>query len=391
MIPSFARLLLLSFLPIFCLAQPEDTEWVGKLDYGGQKLPFKFEIVGDQIIFSNGIERIEQQIESVGDSFNVWLKPFDAVIRAKYSGGRISGVWEKPYRKSSVPFVAELGTERYQVTRKAKKVGDKWSMTFEAGENGYPAVELFNQSGNQVSGTVQTDTGDFRFFEGVVNGDSIKMGSFDGAHGFLLHGKKTGKKWSGTFYFEPGYTEGREAVVDNNATISDPFQMVEIEKGVHTPYYDLLGAGQGRNSIDVDRYSGKVLVIQVFGTWCPNSLDQTNYLLDWFLRKPKDVEILSVTYEPNFSKEYGMRRISEYVSHLQIPYDVVLGGSLSKSQAAMPFPFMNRIQAFPTLVLIDKEGYARYVHSYFSGPATGDDFEKFKVEFEEKIRLLAEE
>ena len=118
--------------------------------------------------------------------------------------------------------------------------------------------------------------------------------------------------------------------------------MVIIDEIKHKPYFDLLGAGSGRNAIDVSQYADKVVIIQVFGTWCPNSFDQTRFLVDWYKSKNEDVEVVASTYEPNYSKEYGLKRIADYKSNLGIPYDVYLGGQLSKAQAAFSFPFIER-------------------------------------------------
>ena len=75
----------------------------------------------------------------------------------------------------------------------------------------------------------------------------------------------------------------------------------------------------------------------------------------------------------------------------EIEYDLILGGRLSKTGAATPFPFMNRIEAFPTLVILDKQGYVRYVHSYFNGPATGEYYRSFDQRFNEIVDLLVAE
>ena len=154
----------------------------------------------------------------------------------------------------------------------------------------------------------------------------------------------------------------------------------------------MLGAGSGKNAIDPTKYEGKVLIIQLFGTWCPNSHDQTTYLVDWYQKnKEKDIAILASSYEANYSQEYGLERIEKYKSVNGIEYDMVLGGRLSKTAAAIPFPFMEKIEAFPTLVIVDKQGYVRYVHSYFNGPATGSYYTEFDDRFNAIIaELLAE-
>ena len=122
--------------------------------------------------------------------------------------------------------------------------------------------------------------------EGILDGDSLKLSSFDGAHAFMIIGLKTGPdSWEGKIIFDDNYSERWTATYDKNAELDDPFELIEIEKGVHQPYYDLLGAGSGPNSIDASKYEGKVLVIQLFGTWCPNSQDQTGYLVNWYRKE----------------------------------------------------------------------------------------------------------
>ena len=128
------------------------------------------------------------------------------------------------------------------------------------------------------------------------------------------------------------------------------------------------------------------------GSWCPNSLDETRYLTRWYDKnKDKDVEILAVFYEMNYSKEYGMRRIEEYVEQNDIPYPTALGGPANKGQAALAFPFISKLAAFPTLVILDKAGQARYMHTYFQGPATGEYYKEFDRRFEAIIAGLLKE
>ncbi|MEO1256187.1 MAG: TlpA disulfide reductase family protein, partial [Bacteroidota bacterium] len=236
------------------------------------------------------------------------------------------------------------------------------------------------------------EVSDYRYFEGILEVDSISLSSFDGAHSFALTGKKSEEGWSGKMVYDNGYEEPWEATYDENVSLIDPFEMVTVEPGKYKPYYDLLGAGEGKNAIKADKYNGKVLVIQLFGTWCPNSHDQTKYLTEWYHENnDRGVEILAASFEANYSQAYGLNRLEKYREVNEIPYDLVLGGRLSKTGAAMPFPFMNKIAAFPTLVILDKQGYVRYVHSYFNGPATGAYYQAFDQQFNEKIDLLINE
>ena len=57
-----------------------------------------------------------------------------------------------------------------------------------------------SQEKNRVTGTLRTNTGDYRYLEGIVDGDSLRLSTFDGAHAFLFTAKVTDSSLSGTFY-----------------------------------------------------------------------------------------------------------------------------------------------------------------------------------------------
>ncbi|WP_436517252.1 peroxiredoxin family protein [Ekhidna sp. To15] len=376
-------------------------QWRGVVKYDSREIPFTFEIgypngeVPEVTIINGQDRRVVSNTKVEGDSIIIPMDPFDVDIRARFTAMSMSGNYNKYYRDLSLPFIAEYGKSRMKKNsiRLSAPIQKRWAITFSPHTPGMSAgVGLFSQRGNIVSGTIMTQVSDYRFFEGIVDGDSIKMSCFDGAHAFAFLGKRSGDGWSGDMVYDNGYSEPWNAVYDATAELKNPFEMVEIEPGTHKPYYDLLGAGEGKDAIDPSRYEGKVLIIQLFGTWCPNSHDQTKYLVDWYKKNSnKEIAILASSFEANYSKEYGLKRLEDYREMNEIPYDLVLGGRLSKTGAAMPFPFMQRIEAFPSLVIIDKQGYVRHVHSYFNGPATGEYYRSFDRRFNEIIdALLAE-
>ena len=53
--------------------------------------------------------------------------------------------------------------------------------------------------------------------------------------------------------------------------------------------------------------------------------------------------------------------------------------------------FINKIEAFPTLIILDKKGNARYMHTYFQGPATGQGYVDFDIRFKAIIKELLNE
>lgn len=402
----FMRLLFVLFLSAFGFDLASQSlkigEWKGEISYEDYTVPFLFEVSPSggeipEITFINGSERrTVTNAEMTGDTLVIPMDPFDVTIKVRYTAMSMEGFYIKHYRDAKFPFNANFGQQRFTKNSVSPDVPieEKWDMTFSPETSSMSkGVGIFKKYGNKVFGTVLTETSDYRYFEGIIDGDSMMLSSFDGAHAFMILGKKKGaKEWKGTMVFDNSYSEPWIAKYDPNASIKAPFEVVKVEKGVHKPYYDLLGAGSGRDVVDPSKYQGKVLIIQAFGTWCPNSHDQTKFLSSWYEKnKQRNVAILASSYEANYSQDYGLSRIKEYKLMNNISYDVVLGGRLSKVAAATPFPFIDRIKAFPTLVIVDKEGYARYVHSYFNGPATGTYYKDFIKQFNTIIDELEAE
>lgn len=399
------KLLLISFilLGVFPAAAQliKAGTWRGVISYGTEEVPFTFELSypnGEipQIVIKNGGNRqIVKNASIEGDTLMLPLDPFDVEIRTAFSAMEMKGVYRKYYRDVTRSFTAAYGQPRMRRSSISEPpmIEEKWALTFSPGETGESkGICLVQQDGANVTGTIMTEVGDYRFFEGILDGDSIRMSCFDGVHAFLFHGKKSDTGWQGQMIYDKGYSESWTAEYKVEAELRDPFDIVKIEPGKQKPYYDLLGAGEGPDAINPEKYQGKVLVIQVFGTWCPNSYDQTRYLVDWYNENSdRKVEILASSYEANYSKEYGLQRIEEYRVANEIPYDIVLGGKLSKRGAAMAFEFIDQLEAFPTLIIMDKQGYARHVLSYFNGPATGAYFQEFDEKFNKIIDALEAE
>jgi thiol-disulfide isomerase/thioredoxin len=393
-------LLLILFQPKLFSQSPKSGTWKGTIIYSNAEVPFNFEVNYPEnrnspiLTFINGEDRSALQTEISNDSLIIPMFAFDITLKMKMGEENMQGELIKHYSGRSYPFRGEYGAPRYEIKEEESpvQVGSKWEMAINVGlQSEYPAVGLFEQHGNRVTGTIMTEVSDYRFFEGKVEDNKIEMSTFDGVHSFLLKGDYENNKWRGELILDDGYSRKWVAEENENAELPDPFEIVDLSNKNIKPDLSKLTVLEGQK-INIDEYENKVLIIQIMGTWCSNSQDQTRYLTDWYGKnRSRDVEILAVNYEANYSPEYGVSRIKTYKERLNIPYQMVLGGRMNKEEAADPFPFIDSIMAFPTLVIVDKEGYARYVHSYFTGPATKEYYKDFDTKFNSIINELTAE
>jgi len=176
--------------------------WGGVIHYSQRAIPFTFEVsypngATPQFTFINGQERREiNKVSWQDDSIVISLRPFDVEIKAAVTAMTMEGFYTKFYRNTSFRFTADYDTQRFKKRsiRPSPVVEERWDMVFEEGTPGESrGVGLFKQIGQVVSGTIMAKTSDYRYFEGIMDGDSMKLSSFDGAHAFMILGKKEGK------------------------------------------------------------------------------------------------------------------------------------------------------------------------------------------------------
>ena len=216
------------------MAQKVKTgSWQGTISYDQAVIPFT--LITDhstdgtlKVTLVNGPEKIIiHNTHWKEDSLVIPMHAFDAEIIVKVATDKMLGRWVKNYKiNASQPFKAELNKQRFAEKRAKSqlKIPAKLKMTLTPGGGmAYEALGLFDHKNNILTGTIMTEVGDFRYFEGVIQGDSIFASSFDGVHAFLLEGKKTGDVWSGRFVMDNNYSEAWTGIDDPAFELSEPF------------------------------------------------------------------------------------------------------------------------------------------------------------------------
>jgi thiol-disulfide isomerase/thioredoxin len=139
-------------------------------------------------------------------------------------------------------------------------------------------------------------------------------------------------------------------------------------------------------SLKDEKYQNKVVILQIFGTWCPNCMDETKFYAQWYDKnKDKGVEIIGLAYENQKNGkadfDYASERVLKMKEKLNANYDFVIAGTSSSKAASESLPMLNKVMSFPTSIIIDKKGKVRRIHTGFSGPATGKYYEEFVNDF----------
>jgi len=402
--------------------------WRGELAIQGQQLPFLFEVKtegGKPVVYLinkglNGEERLRcDEISAAGDSATIKLHVFDAALVVRADGkDKLKGVWVKydaktPYRVPLVAFYTpndvlfddEGATEAFLSKDLQKGQTYRTEFTDETGEK-YPAVALIKQlvdpvgsPNNSVVGTFLTTTGDYRYLSGNFiqpqGEDHLMLSTFDGNHAFLFDAilNKGIDQLKGDFYSGKSGHETWTATLDPKAKLPDADTLTYLKKGESRLNFKFPSIVEGGSVSPTDpKYRGKVVVIQVLGSWCPNCMDETGFLVPWYEKnKARGVEVIGLGYERSSEYAKAAPRLRKLKERFNIGYDLAVAGVANKDSVAKSMPQLAKFLAFPTTIFLDKKGAVRSIHTGFSGPGTGKYYDEEIAGFNRTVDKLLKE
>jgi thiol-disulfide isomerase/thioredoxin len=375
------------------------------------ELPFNFEVIyvnedSFYIEIINDEERIIVDDITIGrdrgtakDTIVINFPIFDSYIKGIFVENVIQGEWVVNNRDNySIPFVAYHGrNHRFTNLRKTPvmDVSGKWEVTFglDEDEEPYKAIGDFKQDGNHLAGTFRTESGDYRYLEGTIQEDRLYLSVFDGSHAFLF-GAKILSDSTMTGFFRSGnhYRTLWDAKKNQDFELTAPEELTKMLDPTQRFYFSFENpAGETVSLLD-DRYQNKVKIIQIFGTWCPNCRDETEFLVDYLKNNPnQNLEVIALAFERHQNPEKAVNAIKRYQEKYEMGYEILLAGtSDDKSEATKTLPMLDKIISFPTMVFLDRNNQVKRIHTGFNGPATSE-YQNFKSDFESFVQELLSE
>lgn len=364
---------------------PATGSWRMDLMIGPKRIPFRFDLELKEnrtwgVRMYNAEETIlVDDVTLSGDSIRIRMPLYDSeFIGVVRSSDRIEGSWHNYLRGPdyTIPFVATSGKQGRFITknRASTNVSGQWAARFTPDDGDeYPGIGLFQQDASGlITGTFLTETGDYRYLEGVLSGDSLLLSCFDGSHAFLfeariLNDSMEGRFWSGT-HWQTAWT----ALRDDRATLRHPDSLTRLREGydmVDFRFPDL----QGRLVSPKDEaYKEKVLLVQIMGSWCPNCVDETRLLNEMYGRyHDQGLEIISIAFEKQADTSRAIEGLKRFRDVLDVRFPILYAGSSSKASASEKLPFLDHVMSFPTCIMVDRRGHVRRIRTGIYGPSTG--------------------
>ncbi len=372
-----------------------------------QSIPFLFNVVdssGKRIInIINADETLTvDDIQYQNDSLKITMPFFDSEFMVYVYPDSLVGRWTKIFanRKVSMPVKAYYGkTNRFEVNSSLpnKNVEGTWDAYFttEDFKDTSNAIGEFKIVKDKVYGTFLSTTGDYRYLEGKTEGNKLYLSTFDGSHAYLFVAELSSDKKklvNGVFYSGWNSKEIWSATKNSSAKLPDTDKLTFLKEGYSEINFKFKNLEGKEISLSDDYYKNKVVLVQIMGSWCPNCMDETNYLVPLYnVYKDKGLEIIGLCYERSEDFSVASKNVINMKKRLNIPYQLLIPGSNKKGFVNESLPMLQNFIAFPTLIVVDKNHKVRKIHTGYSGPATGKHYVEFKTEFESFIKKLLSE
>lgn len=372
----------------------------------GEKIVFNFVIEKSNsqtvLYVINAAERIKvDNIRFTADSVFISMPVFESVIKAVIKNNRWQGTWTKGGSRTEqiMAFSAVRSQQRFISTDSNAlfNVSGRWAVSFEGDKSApYPSVAEFEQKGNKLTGTILTPTGDYRYLEGIVTGNQLKLSTFDGGHAFLFTATIVNNKTisNGQFYSGKTFKESWYAVKNAKAKVNSSAAAMTMKPGEEKLNFTFPDLDGKLVSINDERFKNKVVIVQIMGSWCPNCMDETAFLSDYYNKnKQRGVEIISLAYEYSTDFERSVKSLRKFHQRFNVQYPMLITGvAVSDSlRTEKTLPQVTDIKFFPSSIIIDKKGIVRKFDTGFVGPGTGKHFDLYSKAFYAFIEELLNE
>jgi thiol-disulfide isomerase/thioredoxin len=398
LLASFAALLAVAALTTACGSRSRELEpgsYRAILELPGGELPFGLDVAQEEeglvLYLANGEERVRVADVTVAEGRLAATMPgYENTLTAEVRGGKLTGevsLLRAGGERQVLPFRAEAGkTWRFFETPATDNadVAGRWSVTFTSDQGKEsPGVAEFAQSFERVTGTILTPTGDHRFLAGEMRGEELYLSRFDGASAYLYkakvdaEGHLVGEYWSGKTGHQAFRAERNpDAVLDTSGVataLKDPAVRLEFT------FPDLEGQPV---SLADPKFQGKVVIVTLAGSWCPNCHDEAAFLAQLHRDlRGEGLEVVSLQFEHFGDFAQAAAATRRFRDKFGIEYTTLIAGTSDRDEAAKALPQLTGVFAYPTTIWVDRTGTVRKIHAGFSGPATGEHYTSLTREF----------
>jgi peroxiredoxin len=381
--------------------------WDATVQVGALQVPFKFGIDAGVANATGWFLNGKEHVSSTDGSFDgrhlvldfaSYAKRLDATLTAD---GTLEGVYAPTTPGSKVqPYTFHahrVTTSKATTAEKAPDIAGLWivpTQSEKAGENAWRFI--ISQSGLQITAAILRVDGDSGALTGTWGHDRVLLSHFDGARPSVI---EVSAAADGSLHLVVRNRSGADVTLTayrpqqarsmGLPEAADPARHTKV-RDPQQPFQFSFPDLDGHTVSSTDRrFRGKVLVVDIAGSWCPNCHDEAPFLESLYKKyHARGLEVVTLSFEEP-EQLSNPARLRAFRQQFGLTYTVLLAGSPDELHAKLPQAV--GLDAYPTTFFVGRDGRVRAVHAGFAAPATGAFNTNLKKDFTTRIeQLLAE-
>jgi peroxiredoxin len=361
------------------------------------EIPFQFEITGKapdlKASFFDGDLRVPSTSSQI-DDVNVVFRfdQYGSRIEAVWSGEQLQGKYDRGTRGAPYAFTAHRAVPASPAKGKIPAIAGEWRIATTSNKGEKAFRFLVRQNGDKVSAAILRVDGDTGTLSGGFKDGVFVLSHFSGARPLLL--EVTPAADGSLELLQNKQTKLVAIRLDDRRAKeipepTDPDTHTSV-KDPSAPFAFRFPDLNGQMVSNTDpRFQGKVVMVSITGSWCPNCHDEAPFLTELYKKfHQSGLEIVGLAFEESDQLK-NPERLRAFIKQFGISYPMLLAGDSDK--VAETLPQAVNLNAVPTTFILGRDGRVRAVHAGFAGRASADFHTKAKQQVTAHIQeLLAE-
>jgi thiol-disulfide isomerase/thioredoxin len=313
-------------------------------------------------------------------------------LKLNAAGGALDGTYTT--RSRTMPVHAVRAVAHVPTGEKVPDVSGLWIMEGVTSTKGEKAWNLIlKQKGDELSGAILRVDGDTGTLEGSYKNGVFLLSHFSGARPSqvlitpqpdgTLAVDLSGEHHAGSAItaIRPEVVKARSLPMPDDASkhtgVKDPSQPFPFS------FPDL--SGKVVSNTDA-KFKGKVVLINISGSWCPNCHDEAPFLVSLYKKyKDRGLEIVELSFEEEEQLKNPVR-LRAFIKEYGITYTVLLGGETNSAKEKLTQAL--NWDAWPTTFFVGRDGLVKAVHAGFPGPGSGELYKRDTEEIVSTVEKL---
>jgi len=363
-------------------------------------IPFRFEIDCDgpacsspKGSFFNGDDKVTSTSGRFKDgAVELTFDEYGTTLVAALENGRLKGRYDRGTRGAPYPFEAKRFTAIEVGEQNIPAIAGLWNIQVKSAKGESAWQLMVRQSGAEASAAILRIDGDTGTLTGTYRDGKFVLSHFSGARPLRLELKPSSDE---TLTVVQNKEEPLTAVRADQALAkglpqpSDPSRFTSVKdptEPLRFSFPDLNGKVVSNTD---PRFQGKVVIVSIGGSWCPNCHDETPFLVELYNKyRSRGLEVVELSFEEEAQLKNPVR-VRAFIKRYGVEYPVLLPGEPKELNEKMPQGV--NLNSFPTTFFLGRDGRVRSAHAGFPSKASGRFHEEAKEEITALVeRLLAE-